>query len=164
MSVKTLDDLFVHLLRDVIYAERQIHRALPKMARNAKSDELRSAFEQHRQETEGQIDRLEKIFEKLDQTPRGVKCDAILGIIAEAEDQMDEIDDADVRDAALLSTAQAVEHYEISRYGTLIAYARKLNKDKDIQDHLAKTLKEEEDTDAKLTKLAESVVNERAAA
>ena len=164
MAINTLEDLFLHTLRDVLYAERRIHKALSKMSRNAHSDKLKKAFDSHQSETEDQIERLEKVFEEIKQTPRGVKCEAIIGIIEEAEDQIEEISDPEVRDAAMLATAQAVEHYEISRYGTLIAYAQQLGYNKKLQKLLSDTLEEEKKADAKLTKIAESKLNAKAAA
>jgi ferritin-like metal-binding protein YciE len=164
MTIKTFEDLFLHMLRDVLYAERRILRALPKMARKAKSAELKQAFEHHLSQTEDQVERLEKVFEEINQPPRGVKCEAIIGLIEEAEDQMDEITDPEVLDAAMLASAQAVEHYEISRYGTLIAYAKRLGYSKNLLSLLGATLDEEKQTDVTLTKLAESRINPKAAA
>jgi ferritin-like metal-binding protein YciE len=164
MAITTLDDLFVHTLRDILYAERQILKALPKMARKASSAKLRKAFETHHSETEDQIQRLEKVFDEVKQSARGSKCEAIIGLIEEAEDQMDEISDPEVLDAAMLATAQAVEHYEISRYGTLLAYAERLGYSKQLKKLLTDTLNEEKQTDAKLSKLAESKINDKAAA
>jgi len=164
MAIKTMEDLFIHTLRDVLYAERRIVKALPRMMRNAESDKLRKAFEAHHKETENQIERLEKVFDEVDQAPRGVKCEAIIGIIEEAEGQIEEITDPQVRDAAMLATAQAVEHYEISRYGTLIAFADQLGYSKTVKKLLEQTLEEEKQADAKLSKLATSKINEKAAA
>src|SRR6201982_829716 len=127
MSEKDLSDLFVDTLKDIYYAEKQIYKSLPKMAKAAASDQLREAFEKHHDETEGQIERLEKIFELLGKAARGKKCDAIEGIIDEGEEIMEEYAGTPALDAGLLAAAQAVEHYEISRYGTLKAWARKLN-------------------------------------
>lgn len=163
MAVKTFDDLFVHMLRDILYAERRIHKALPKMARNASSSKLKKAFESHHAETETQIERLETVFDEVGQSPRGIKCEAIIGIIEEAEDQIDEISDPEVRDAAMLATAQAVEHYEISRYGTLIAFSERLGYSKKLKKLLNDSLEEEKKADAKLSKIAESKVNPEAA-
>ena len=164
MPITTLDDLFVHTLRDILYAERQILKALPKMARKAKSAKLKTAFETHHTETEDQIQRLEQIFEEIGQSARGSKCDAIIGIIEEAEGQMEEIADEEVLDAAMLATAQAVEHYEMSRYGTLIAYAERLGYSKKLKSLLNDNLNEEKQADAKLSKLAETKINKKAAA
>lgn len=162
MAVKNLDDLFLHTLKDILYAERQILKALPKMERKATSDELKKGFAQHRDETEGQIERLEKVFEIIGKPARGAKCDAILGIIEEAEDLMDEIKDEDTLDAAMIAAAQAVEHYEITRYGTLVTWAKRLGHN-DAVKLLEETLKEEKATDEKLTKVAEKSVNKKAA-
>ena len=126
MAEKDLSDLFVDTLKDIYYAEKQIYKALPKMAKAAASDELRAAFEKHHGETEGQIERLEQIFEMIGKPARGKKCDAIEGIIDEGKEIMDEYENAPALDAGLLAAAQAVEHYEISRYGTLKAWADKL--------------------------------------
>ena len=159
---KTLDDLFLDTLKDIYYAERQILKALPKMAKAAQSDELRAGFEQHRDETEGQIARLEQVFELVGKTPRGKTCDAILGILEEGKEIMDEFKGTSALDAGLVSAAQAVEHYEIARYGTLKTWAAQLG----MQEAVAlfdATLKEESATDAKLSKLATSQVNRQAA-
>jgi ferritin-like metal-binding protein YciE len=164
MAIKTMKDLFVHTLRDVLYAERQILKALPKMSRKAESDKLKKAFDSHHAETEKQVERLEMIFGEIGEPARGTKCEAIIGIIDEAEGQIEEISDAEVRDAAMLASAQAVEHYEISRYGTLVAYAQQLGYSKNIQKLLSETLSEEKQADVKLSKLAESKINQKAAA
>src|SRR6266478_8441934 len=124
---KGLNDLFLDTLKDIYYAEKQILKALPKMARAASSDKLRAAFEKHHDETEMQIERLEKIFELLGKAARGKKCDAIEGILDEGKEIMEEYKDAPALDAGLLAAAQAVEHYEIARYGTLKSWAAKLN-------------------------------------
>ena len=128
MAMKSLDDLFVHFLRDMYYAEKQILKTLPKMSRKADSDELREAFEHHRDETEEHVANLEQIFEMLELKPRGVTCEAIDGILEEGKEIMTEAEDADTRDAGMIAAAQAVEHYEITRYGTLIAWATQLGK------------------------------------
>jgi ferritin-like metal-binding protein YciE len=164
MAIKTMPDLFIHMLRDVLYAERQILKALPKMSRKAESDKLKQAFDTHLAETQKQVERLDKIFNELGEPARGVKCEAIIGLIEEAEEQMEEISDAEVRDAAMIAAAQAVEHYEISRYGTLLSYAEQLGHSDNIQSLLKETLSEEKQTDSKLTKLAESRINRKAAA
>lgn len=156
--MKTLHDLFEDTLKDIYYAEKQIVKALPKMAKKASSADLASAFTSHLEETEGQIQRLEEIFGILDKTARGKKCPAIEGIIEEATEIMKEAEDDTVRDAGLLAAAQAVEHYEISRYGTLKSWAEKLDLD-DVAGLLNETLEEEKATDLKLTDLAESEIN-----
>jgi ferritin-like metal-binding protein YciE len=161
-QAKTMDDLFLHFLQDIYYAERQIVRALPKMARAASSPDLKKACETHKEETQGQIERLEQIFEMLDKRARGTPCEAIQGIIEEAKGVMDEADDPQVRDAGIIAAAQAVEHYEMARYGTLCAWARTLGRD-DAAKLLAQTLKEEEATDKTLSGLAEGSVNVAAA-
>ena len=162
MAEKTLEDLFLDTLKDIYYAEKQILKALPKMAKAADSDQLRAAFEKHHDETEGQIERLEQIFETLGKPARGKKCDAIEGILDEGKEIMDEYKGAPALDAGLLAAAQAVEHYEISRYGTLKAWATKL-KMADAVKLLDATLSEEKKTDDALTKIAGSAINAEAA-
>ncbi|HEY0419608.1 MAG TPA: ferritin-like domain-containing protein [Acetobacteraceae bacterium] len=159
--IKTLDDLFVHTLQDIYYAENQIVKNLPTMMEKASSQELKSAFQQHLQETQNQVKRLERVFEMHGQPVKGVDCPAMDGILSEATDIMSDCDDPQVRDAAMLSAAQAVEHYEITRYGSLIAYAKQLGRD-DCASVLHETLEEEKATDKKLTTIAESRVNQRA--
>lgn len=161
MALSTLHDLFVHTLGDIYYAENQILKALPKMAQQASSSDLKEAFENHLEETRGQVQRLEKVFQMIDQPAKGERCDAIEGIIKEAEGLISEIDDENVRDAGMLAAAQAVEHYEISRYGTLIAWAQQLDLD-DAVDLLEETLQEEKNADQLLTDIAEGDVNEDA--
>ena len=163
MAEKNLEDLFLDTLKDIYYAEKQILKALPKMAKAADSDQLRAAFEKHHDETEGQIERLEQIFETLGKPARGKKCDAIEGILDEGKEIMDEYKGAPALDAGLLAAAQAVEHYEISRYGSLRTWANELGY-KDAVALLDRTLSEEKTTDATLTKLAESQVNQHAEA
>lgn len=159
---KNLNDLFYETLKDIYFAEKQILRALPKMARGANAEPLRQAFEQHRSETEGQIERLEQVFEMIGKAPRGKTCDAIIGIIDEGKEVMEEFADSEALDAGILSSAQAVEHYEISRYGTLIAWAEQLGLT-DAVTLLEETLAEEKRTDVLLSKLALSRVNAKAA-
>ena len=160
--MKTMDDLFLHHLKDIYYAEKQILKALPKMVKATKSPELAEAFETHRQETEGQVQRLEQIFEILDKPARGVKCEAIEGLIAEAKEVMDEAEESGVLDAGLLASAQAVEHYEIARYGTMSAWANQLGLSKAVK-LLEQTLEQEKAADRLLTRLAENAVNAEAA-
>jgi ferritin-like metal-binding protein YciE len=160
---KTLQDLFHDALKDIYFAEKKILTALPKMAKAADSDELRAAFEKHVDETEEQVSRLEKVFEAIDETPRGKTCDAIIGIIEEGQEIMKEYKGTAALDAGLLAAAQAVEHYEISRYGTLKAWAGKMNMPQAVK-LLDQTLAEEKKTDETLTKLAETAVNYEAAA
>ena len=159
---KTLDDLFLDTLKDIYYAEKQIIKTLPKMARAAQSPELKAGFEKHLDETEGHVDRLEQIFELLGKPARGKTCDAILGIIEEGKSIMDEFKDTPALDAGLVSAAQAVEHYEIARYGTLKTWAQQLGMSEAVS-LLDATLKEEVATDSKLSKVAMSQVNLKAA-
>lgn len=160
---KDLNDLFHDTLKDIYYAEKQILRALPKMARNANASQLSEAFEQHRVETERQIERLESVFEMIGKTPRGKTCDAIVGILDEGKEVMEDYAGSEALDAGLLSAAQAVEHYEISRYGTLVAWAEQLGLN-DAVPLLEETLAEEKRTDLALSKLALARVNADAAA
>jgi len=162
MSEKNLSALFLDTLKDIYYAEKQIYKSLPKMAKAASSDQLRNAFEKHHDETEGHIERLEKIFDLLGKPARGKKCDAIEGILDEGEEIMDEYKNAPALDAGLLAAAQAVEHYEISRYGTLKSWADKLSMNEAVR-LLAQTLAEERKTDDTLSKIAVSAVNAEAA-
>ena len=159
---KTLDDLFLHTLKDIYYAEKQILKALPKMAKGAESDELKAAFQTHREQTQGQIERLEQIFELLGKPARGVPCEAIKGIIDEGTEIMEDFADSEALDAGLIDAAQAVEHYEICRYGTLKAWATQLGM-RDAARLLDQTLQEEKKTDKLLSQLAESTVNQKAA-
>ena len=159
---KKLDDLFLETLKDIYYAEKQILRALPKMAKNAQSSELKQAFEAHKQETEGQIERLQQIFEMLDKPARGKTCDAILGLIEEGKEIMEDFAGSPALDAGIVGAAQAVEHYEIARYGTLKAWAGQLGM-KDAVALLDATLQEEMKTDKLLSGLARNPVNAKAA-
>jgi ferritin-like metal-binding protein YciE len=161
-DIKSFDDLFLHTLQDIYYAENQITKALPTMIQKASDPQLRDGFETHLRETENQLERLEQIFSKLGQSPKAVDCPAIDGIIEEAKEVAGEISDKKVLDAALVASAQAVEHYEITRYGTLIAWAKQLGH-QDCVGLLQQTLREEEATDKKLTALAERHVNQQAA-
>ena len=161
-DIKTLDDLFVHGLQDIYYAEKQITKALPQMIKQASDPQLKSGFEQHLRETEGQIKRLEQVFQMHGQTPKQVDCPTIDGLIEEANEIAGEVADKDVLDAALLAAAQAVEHYEISRYGTLMAWAKQLGRS-DCAQVLSQNLEEEKATDKKLTAMAEAKVNRKAA-
>jgi ferritin-like metal-binding protein YciE len=166
MADKTLETLFHETLKDIYYAERKILQALRKMARTAQSEDLKAAFKAHEEETQGQVERLAQVFELIGKRPRGKTCDAIEGIIAEAEDVAEEFKDSPALDAGILAAAQAVEHYEITRYGTLKAWAQQLGMDEAVS-LLDQTLQEETATDEKLTGLAEAVINaaaERAAA
>ncbi|MBY0301145.1 MULTISPECIES: ferritin-like domain-containing protein [Sphingomonas] len=157
-DIETLHDLFLHQLQDIYYAENQITKALPKMIDKATSPELKQGFETHLRETDGQIARLEQAFEALGEKAKAVTCPAIDGIIKEANEVAGEVADKAVLDAALIAAAQAVEHYEITRYGTLIAWARQLGHTQ-VAGLLEETLAEEKATDDKLTTLAESKAN-----
>lgn len=162
MQEKNLNDLFLDTVKDIYFAEKQILKSLPKMAKAANSDKLRAAFEKHHAETEVQVERLEQIFELLGKSARGKTCDAIMGILEEGKEIMEEYKGTDALDAGLLAAAQAVEHYEISRYGTLKSWATKLGLT-DAAKLLDLTLAEEKNTDIALTRLAGSAVNAEAA-
>ena len=161
-DIKTFDDLFEHQLEDIYYAENQILKALPDMVSKAKSADLKAAFSAHLEETKGHVRRLEQAFKALGKDPKGVDCPAIDGIIEEANEVAGEIASADVLDAALLASAQAGEHYEMTRYGTLIAWAQRLGKT-DVVSYFQQNLDEEKKADAKLTDIATSSVNRKAA-
>ena len=152
---KALDDLFHDMLKDVYYAEKQVLKALPKMARMAQSPELKKAFETHKEQTSEQIERLGEVFEMIGKAPRGKTCEAILGILDEGKSVMEEYADSPALDAGLVASAQAVEHYEITRYGTLKAWAQQLGH-KDAVKLLEATLAEETQTDDLLTKISGS--------
>lgn len=160
---KTLEDLFHETLKDIYFAEKKILTALPKLAKAANSDELRAAFEKHHAETEAQVERLEEVFEMIDKPAKGKTCPAILGLIEEGQEVMKDFKQSGALDAGLVSEAQAVEHYEISRYGTLIAWANQMGLD-DAVKLFKQTLQEEENTDKALTRLAEESINYQAAA
>ncbi|MFC3579457.1 YciE/YciF ferroxidase family protein [Sphingomonas hylomeconis] len=162
-DIATLHDLFLHTLQDIYYAENQIMKALPKMIDKATAPALKKGFEKHLKETEGQIARLERAFASLDEKAKAVTCPAIDGIIKEANEIAGEVSDKAVLDAALIAAAQAVEHYEITRYGTLIAWAKELGHS-EAAALFAETLAEEKATDEKLTAMAESKANAKAAA
>lgn len=162
MADKTLDDLFLDTLKDIYYAEKQILKALPKMAKAATDPELKAGFEKHRDETEGHVERLEQIFELLGKPARGKTCDAILGIIEEGKDIMEEYKGTKALNAGLVSAAQAVEHYEMARYGTLRTWAEQLGHSEAVT-LLDATLKEEEATDQALSKIAVTAANLEAA-
>jgi len=161
-DIKTMDDLFVHTLRDIYYAERQIVQALPDMIEKAHDAQLKQGFQTHLHETENHVERLEKVFKMHGTAPQGIDCPAIDGIIEEADEVAGEVEDSAVLDAALIAAAQAVEHYEITRYGSLIAWAQLLGRN-DCASLLQQTLDEEKATDKKLTEMAESRLNRRAA-
>ena len=161
-DIKTLDDLFVHTLQDIYYAEQQIAKNLPTMIGKATDPQLKQGFETHLQETQNQIKRLEQVFQMHGQEVKGVTCAAMNGILEEASDTMGDVADTDVRDAAILAAAQAVEHYEITRYGTLVAWAKQLGRE-DCAGILHQILDQEKATDQKLNRIAESKINTQAA-
>jgi len=161
-DIKNMDDLFVHTLRDIYYAEKQIVQTLPDMIKKANDPQLKQGFQAHLTETKNHVARLERVFQMHGKEPSGVDCPAIDGIIEEADEVVGEIEDKTVLDAALIAAAQAVEHYEITRYGSLIAWAKQLGRS-DCANVLQQTLDEEKATDKKLTALAESKINRRAA-
>ena len=163
MKSKELDALFLEALKDIYYAERKILRALPKMMRAAQSPQLKQAFQQHKDETEGHKERLDQVFEMIGRRPQGKTCPAIDGIIEEGEEVMDTFKGTPALDAGLVAAAQAVEHYEMARYGTLCAWAKVLGMDEAVQV-LTQTLEEEKKTDETLTQLAESEINQTAIA
>jgi ferritin-like metal-binding protein YciE len=161
-DIKTMDDLFVHTLRDIYYAENKIIKSLPNMIEKATDPQLKQAFERHLGETRNHAKRLEDVFRMHGVEPQSIDCPAIDGIVDEADDVAGEVDNKQVMDAALVAAAQAVEHYEISRYGTLIAWAKQLGRN-DCASVLQQTLNEEKSTDQKLSSLAELFVNRKAA-
>ena len=161
-DIKTMDDLFVHQLQDIYYAEKQLVKALPKMAEKASDPQLRQGFLTHLEETKVHVQRLEQVFQMHGAEVKAVNCPAIDGIIEEADETASEVADKAVLDAALINAAQAAEHYEIVRYGSLIAWAKQLGRN-DCASVLQKTLDEEKATDRKLTTLADSKINLRAA-
>ena len=161
MAEKTLQTLFHDTLRDIYYAERKILKSLPKMARSAQSPDLKAAFEKHREQTEGQIERLQQVFEIIGKPARGKTCDAIEGILAEGDEIAEEYKDSAALDAGLLAAAQAVEHYEITRYGTLKRWAEVMGL-KDAVKLLDETLQEESQTDDDLTAIADAAINAEA--
>jgi ferritin-like metal-binding protein YciE len=161
-DIKNMDDLFVHTLRDIYYAEKQIVKSLPEMIEKANNPQLKQGFQTHLRESENHVKRLDQVFELLGKKAQGVDCPAIDGIIEEAEEVAGEVQDKTVLDAALIAAAQAVEHYEMTRYGTLIAWAKQMGRN-DAVTLLNQTLDEEKATDKKLTQMAESQINRRAA-
>jgi ferritin-like metal-binding protein YciE len=161
-DIKNMHDLFLHNLADIYYAEQQIVKALPTMVKKATDRQLKQGFENHLRESETHVKRLEQIFQKLDVKAKGVDCPAIDGILKEANEVAGEVEDKSVLDAALIASAQAVEHYEMTRYGTLIAWAKQLGR-QDLIGLLEQTLNEEKATDQKLTAMAEAQVNRKAA-
>lgn len=161
-DIKTMDDLFVHTLRDIYYAEQQIHKSLPGMIDKATDAKLRQGLEAHRAETAGHIKRVEQVFEQHGVEAKAVNCPAIDGILKEAGELTGEVEDKQVLDAAIIAAAQAVEHYEITRYGTLTAWAKQLGRE-DCAALLQQNLDEEFKADEKLTALAEGGINRKAA-
>jgi ferritin-like metal-binding protein YciE len=161
-DIKTMDDLFQHTLQDIYYAENKIVKSLPDMIKVAHDGQLKQGLQAHLKETEGHVKRLDQVFQMLGQKAKSVKCPAIDGIIEEAEEVTGEVEDKDVLDAAVIACGQAVEHYEITRYGSLIAWAKRLGR-ADVAAILEQTLNEEKAADKKLTGIAESKVNLRAA-
>jgi len=161
-DIKNMNDLFVHTLRDIYYAEKQITKALPEMISKSSDPQLKQGFQTHLRETENHVKRLEHVFQLIGEKAQGVDCPAIDGIIEEADDVAGEVEQKSVMDAALIAAAQAVEHYEMTRYGTLIAWANQLGR-KECVTLLQQTLDEEKATDKKLTAMAESQVNRKAA-
>lgn len=158
-GIKTLDDLFLHTLKDIYYAERQILKALPKMAKAAQNEALRDSFMLHREQTQQQIERLQQVFESLGKRVQGVTCEAINGLIEECEELLDEAKEpGPVRDAGLIASGQAIEHYEMARYGTLVAWA-KITGQQQVVTLLEETLAEEKQTDALLSKMANEKTN-----
>jgi ferritin-like metal-binding protein YciE len=160
-DIQTMNDLFLHTLQDIYYAEHQIEKALPDMAAKASDNELKKGFQMHLKQTRGQIKRLDQVFKKLKEKPSGTKCPAIDGIIDEANDIASDVSDKVVLNAALIAAAQAVEHYEITRYGTLAAWARALGRS-DLARLINANLKEEKATDKKLNGIAKRKVNRKA--
>jgi ferritin-like metal-binding protein YciE len=161
-DIKTMDDLFVHTLRDIYYAEKQILKSLPDMIEKASDSQLKQAFQMHLGETKNHVTRVEQVFKMHGVEAKGVDCPAIDGILEEAEEVAGEIEDKQVLNAALVAAAQAVEHYEITRYGTLVAWAKQLGRN-DCASVLQKNLDEEKATDKRLTELAEAKLNLKAA-
>ncbi len=161
-TMKNLEDALVDELRDILHAEKQLARALAKMAKKASSEELREAFEEHREVTLEQIERLEKAFDVLGKAPRAKKCEGMFGILEEGKEHLEEDAEPSVLDAVMIADAQKAEHYEIASYGTVIAWAEQLGHN-EIVRLLEQTLEEEKETDVKLTELAETLANEEAA-
>ena len=161
MAVKTIQDLLVDELRDIYHAEKQLVKALPKMAKAATSDKLRQAFEHHLEETKGQVERLEAVFESLEVSARAKRCEAMVGLIEEAQEMIDEIKTPEILDAALITAAQKVEHYEIASYGSVHALAEATGQ-REAAQLLSQTLEEEKAADQKLNQIALSDVNKTA--
>lgn len=163
MKLANLNDLLVDQIRDIYFAEKHLTKALPKMARAATSDDLKEAFNHHLDETRNHVTRLEQVFEMLDQAPKAKRCPAIIGLVEEGGEMIDENADPEVRDAGLIAAAQRVEHYEIAAYGCARAFAKRLGLD-DVAEILSQTIEEEGAADHKLTELAEGHINDDAVA
>ena len=163
MTIRTLEDLFVETLKDIYYAEKKLVRTLPKMAKKAVSPRLKEAIQGHLTETEGHVGRLEEVFAAMDRKPMAKKCEALDGLVKEADEVLAEIEDTRTLDAGIISSAQTVEHYEIARYGTLVCWARELGME-EAESLLQATLDEEKAADEKLSGLAEESINRQAAA
>jgi ferritin-like metal-binding protein YciE len=162
MAIKTMQDLFVHGLRDIYYVEKKLVAELPKMAKKAADPDLKRAFENHAAQTEDHVARLEEVFQTINLQPRGEKCEALEGLLEEARDLLKDVKDPEVLDAGMLAAAQAVEHYEITRYGTLVAWARQIGST-EAEPLLSETLEEEKEADKLLTEIAEAEINRKAA-
>ena len=160
-ATKTLNDLMVAFMQDIYYAERQILKALPKLAKAAQNDDLKQALTHHREETQGQVDRLQKAFEALGRRARGQTCEAINGLIEEGEEVIEEFPAGTVRDAGILANAQAVEHYEMARYGPIIAWAKTCGEEQ-VARLMSETLEEEQQADTLLNGLANGSINQQA--
>ncbi len=161
MATKTMNDLLLTFMQDVYYAERQILKALPKMAKASENEELKNALMHHREETQGQVERLQKAFEALGKRARGQTCEAINGLIEEGEEIVEEFAAGPIRDAGIVASAQAVEHYEMARYGTIIAWAKAVGAE-DVARLMHETLEEEKQADSKLNQLAQKGLNKEA--
>jgi ferritin-like metal-binding protein YciE len=162
MAIKTMKDLFVHGLKDIFYVEKKLVSELPRIAKKATDPELKRAFEDHAAQTENHLSRLEEVFQQIELQPRSEKCEALDGILDETKELLKDVKDPQVLDAGLLAEAQAVEHYEITRYGTLIAWSRQLGL-RDAEPLLNETLEEEKEADKLLTEIAEAEINRKAA-
>lgn len=162
MAIKTMQDLFVHSLKDIYYTEKKLVTELPRMAKKASDPDLRRAFENHAAQSENHLSRLEEVFELIEVQPRGEKCEALDGMLEETKELLRDVKDAEILDAGLLADAQVIEHYEIARYGTLIAWSKQLGLT-EAEPILSETLEEEKETDKLLTEIAEAEINRKAA-
>jgi ferritin-like metal-binding protein YciE len=161
MATKTMNDLLMNVMQDVYYAERQILKALPKLAKASENQELKNALMHHREETQGQVERLQKAFDALGKRARGQTCEAINGLIEEGEEVVEEFPEGTIRDAGILACAQAVEHYEMARYGTMVAWAKAIGAD-EVAKLMHETLEEEKKADTLLNQLAKKEINQQA--